>query len=230
MTINDLREEMEIELTWRTDEFRMLKNNIAYIIKDEDKLKYRKSLVVMLYANFEGFCKICLLSYVKYINSLNLKRKDLYSKPELIASSMNNIFKSYDNKDKKCEFFKTKLPEDKNLHSVFRRADLIHGFEKFMEERILLDDEVINTESNLWSHVLSKNLYVLGLNYDVFKQYHLDIDRLVNMRNNIAHGSEKQGINEKVLEKIEKSILKDVMPKIITLLSREANLLKKVCS
>ena len=52
MTINDLREEMEIELTWRTDEFRMLKNNIAYIIKDEDKLKYRKSLVVMLYANF----------------------------------------------------------------------------------------------------------------------------------------------------------------------------------
>ena len=43
MTINDLREEMEIELTWRTDEFRMLKNNIAYIIKDEDKLKYRKS-------------------------------------------------------------------------------------------------------------------------------------------------------------------------------------------
>lgn len=69
MTINDLREEMEIELTWRTDEFRMLKNNIAYIIKDEDKLKYRKSLVVMLYANFEGFSKICLLSYVKYINS-----------------------------------------------------------------------------------------------------------------------------------------------------------------
>jgi len=69
MTIDDLREEMEAELTWRSDEFRMLKNNISYITKDEDKLKYRKSLIVMLYANFEGFCKICLLSYVKYINS-----------------------------------------------------------------------------------------------------------------------------------------------------------------
>ncbi len=228
MTIDDLREEMEVELTWRSDEFRMLKNNISYITKDEDKLKYRKSLIVMLYANFEGFCKICLLSYVQYINSLNLKRKDIFTKPELIASSMHDVFKLYDDKDRKCKLFKTKLPNDKNLHSVFRRADLINGFKDFMEEEILLDDEVINTESNLWSHVLSKNLYVLGLNYDIFKQYHRDIDNLVNMRNSIAHGSERGGITEKTLDKIEKSILRDVMPKIISLLAREANILKSI--
>jgi len=226
MTIDNLREEIENELTWRSNEFRMLKNNISNIIKEEDKLKYRKSLVVMLYANFEGFCKISLLVYVKYLNSLNIKRKDIYNKPELIASSMNEIFKLYDDKDRKCQVFKSKLPNDKNLHSVYRRTSLISEFENFMDESINLKEEVINTESNLWSHVLSKNLYILGINHDMFKQYNGDIDRLVNMRNSIAHGSERKGITEKSLEKLEKCILRDVMPKIITLLVREANLLK----
>lgn len=227
MTIDNLREEMEAELTWRSDEFRMLKNNISYIIKEEDKLKYRKSLVVMLYANFEGFCKICLLSYIKFLNHLNIKRKDI-RKPEIIASSMYEIFKLYDDKDRKNKVFKTKLPDDKNLHSIYRRADLIREFDNFMEEKVLLDDEVINTESNLWSHVLSKNLYVVGINPDVFKHHNGDIDRLVNMRNSIAHGSERKGITENSLEKLEKCILREVMPKIITILEREANLLKRI--
>ncbi|MCG3671911.1 MAE_28990/MAE_18760 family HEPN-like nuclease [Aliarcobacter butzleri] len=226
MTINELREEMESELTWRSDELRMLKNNLQFIIKEEDKSKYRKSLVVMLYANFEGFCKICLLSYIKYLNNLSIKRKDISRKPELIASSMYEIFKLYDDKDRKNRVFKTTLPNDTNLHSVFRRADLIREFDNFMEERILLNDEVVNTESNLWAHVLSKNLYILGINPDSFKHYNVDIDRLVNIRNSIAHGTERRGITEKSFEKLEKCIIKTVMPNLITILTREANLFR----
>jgi hypothetical protein len=105
---------------------------------------------------------------------------------------------------------------------------LIREFDNFMEEKVLLDDEVINTESNLWSHVLSKNLYIVGINPDVFKHHNGDIDRLVNMRNSIAHGSERKGITENSLEKLEKCILREVMPKIITILEREANLLKRI--
>lgn len=228
MTINELREEMENELTWRSDEFRMLKNSLQYVLKYEDKLKYRKSLVVMLYANFEGFCKICLLSYIKYLNQLNIKRKNINNKPELIASSMYKIFQLYDEKDRKNKIFKTNLPDDKNLHSVFRRADLIREFNNFMDEEVFLDDEIINTESNLWSYVLSKNLYVIGINHDIFKDYNKDIDKLVNLRNSIAHGSERRGITEQTLEILEKCILKNVMPNIITILTEEANLLKIV--
>lgn len=226
MTIDELREQMESELTWRSDELRMLKNNLQFIIKEEDKSRYRKSLVVMLYANFEGFCKICLLSYIKYLNNLNIKRKDISRKPELIASSMYEIFKLYDDKDRKNRVFKTTLPNDTNLHSVFRRADLIRGFDNFMEERILLNDEVVNTESNLWAHVLSKNLYILGIHPDSFKHHNIDIDRLVNIRNSIAHGTERRGITEKSFEKLEKCIIRTVMPNLITILIKEANLFR----
>jgi len=75
MTIEKLREEMEYELTWRTDELRMLKNNLSLILKDEDKDKYRKSLIVMLYAHFEGFSKTCFNSYKTNLSKAVLNYK-----------------------------------------------------------------------------------------------------------------------------------------------------------
>lgn len=225
MTIDELREEMESELTWRSGELRMLKNNLQFIIKEEDKSKYRKSLVVMLYANFEGFCKICLLSYVKYLNNLCIKRKNA-NKPELIASSMHKTFKLYDDKDRKNKIFKTILPDDSKLHTFCRRVDLIKEFDNFMEENILLEDEVINTESNLRSEILSKNLYAIGINPNIFENHNKNINKLVNLRNSIAHGAEKTGITSKEFEEFEKSILGGVMKDMIQILMKEAKLLK----
>lgn len=222
MTINELREEMESELTWRTDELRMLKNNLEYISKIIDKEKYRKSLLVMLYSHFEGFSKICFLIYIKFINSKNLKRINLKDKPELIASCMNDIFKYYDDKDRKNKFFNRTLPDDKAVHSVYRRVDLINGFKTYLDDIVIIDDNVINTESNLKSFVLSKNFYMVGIDYAIFKEYNVDIDKLVNLRNSIAHGSEKTGIKEEVYNKLEKVILNKVMNKLIIIFEKQA--------
>ena len=57
MTTEELREQMEEELTWRSDELRIYKNALSYI--NTNKGIYRKSMVVMLYAHFEGFVKMC---------------------------------------------------------------------------------------------------------------------------------------------------------------------------
>ena len=54
MTIEQLREELELSLTWRSDELRMLKNNLSIMRHDEDKSKYRKTLIVMLYSHSHG--------------------------------------------------------------------------------------------------------------------------------------------------------------------------------
>ena len=57
MNIIEVRAEFEEELTWRVDEIRLLHNQLGYIRKEADKMRYRKALVVMLYSHFEGFCK-----------------------------------------------------------------------------------------------------------------------------------------------------------------------------
>ena len=201
----------------------MFKNNISSLTIKKDI--YRKSLVVMLYAHYEGFTKMCFSIYIKFVNSLNLKRINIRHKPELIASSMNKVFKKYDDKDRKNELFKRSSQDDKSIHSIYRRADLINGFNEYLEEIIEIDDDVINTESNLWSHVLEKNFYKLGIKHDIFKASYKDIDKLVNLRNSIAHGSEKRGINEKFYDHLEKTIIKNTMERLILIFSREAKIL-----
>jgi len=228
MTIVELREEMETELTWRSDELRMLKNNLANIPKDNDKEKYRKSLIVMLYSHFEGYTKMCFLIYIKFINSKKLKRSTLKMKPELIASCMNDVFKYYDDKDRKNKFFKRSLPDDKKIHALYRRVDLVNEFQTYLDEVLAINDDVINTESNLKSFVLAKNFYSIGIEHEIFKYYDKDIDKLVNLRNSIAHGSEKNGIKEEEYNKLEKIILKDIMNKLISVFEEEAKNIESV--
>ena len=217
MQLEEIRAEMEEELTWRQREIVFLKNVMVGITKEEDKERYRKSLIVMLYAHFEGFCKTCLLIYVKAINDLNLTRKE--ANDSLVASSMEGIFNGYDNLDKKCKIFKRELPNDTGLHKFYRRTDLVVQFNEFLEQKLVIDDNVINTESNLWYHVLKKNLFKLGIDYTVFDQYQSSINTLVNKRNSIAHGSEKFGIAESEYKKIQDDII-ETMNNIIKILMK----------
>lgn len=217
MQLEEIRAEMEEELTWRQREIVFLKNVMMRISKEEDRERYRKSLVVMLYAHFEGFCKTCLLIYIKVINDLNLTRKE--ANDYLVTLSMEGIFNGYDNLDRKCKTFKRELPDDTNFHRFYRRADLVLQFNEFLDEKLVIADSVINTESNLWYHVLKKNLFKLGIDYTVFDKYQSSINILVNKRNSIAHGSEKFGISENDCEKIQEDIV-EVMNNIIKILMK----------
>lgn len=219
MTKEDLRSAMETELAWRQEELAFLKNQLSNIHEEVQQDKYRKSLVLMLYSHFEGFVKICLLSYIQYVNSLHLKRESFNER--LIASSMNREFNAYDNNDEKCNIFKKKLPEDKRLHRFYRRVNLLEELDEFKQSDLLISDETIDTESNLWYIVLQKNLYKVGLPIDLFDDLSRDIDALVNRRNSIAHGTERAGVKEseylkweiktyKVMEEIIKCIYYNV--------------------
>ena len=66
--------------------------------------------------------------------------------------------------------------------------------EDFKEQELIIDDQIIDTESNLWYIVLQKNLYKVGLPINLFDDYQSDIDALVNRRNSIAHGNFKAGV------------------------------------
>ena len=204
---------MELDFLWRKEEIFFLKNQLNSICKDDDKNRYRKSLVLILYSHLEGFIKICLLTYIQHLNSLQIKRKEVNK--NLAASSLEREFKAYDSNDAKCKIFKQKLPDDTKLHKLYRRVHLLENLSDFEDEILFIEDEAINTESNLWYVVLQKNLYKSGLPVDLFDEFKRDIDRLVETRNALAHGSLKSGIEEQEYNNWECNILK-AMEDIIT--------------
>ena len=72
MTEDELRTQLELELAWRQEELAFLQNQINYVC-DEKRDQYRKSLILMLYAHFEGFVKIALQTYLQFLNELDIK-------------------------------------------------------------------------------------------------------------------------------------------------------------
>ncbi len=61
MSLSQLWTEIENEQSWRFDEIRFFQNRLAEIKSEEDREKYRKALVLILYSHFEGFCKFAFL-------------------------------------------------------------------------------------------------------------------------------------------------------------------------
>ncbi|MEY8516828.1 MAE_28990/MAE_18760 family HEPN-like nuclease [Lachnospiraceae bacterium 29-84] len=191
MTADELRAALESELAWRQEELAFFKNQLNEIA-EENKNKYRKSLVLILYSHLEGYIKICLQTYIQYINSQGLNRKDVNT--GLMVASMHKEFLAYENLDRKCEVFRKQLPDDTRLHRLYRRVDFMEKAEDFKEQELNIDDQIIDTESNLWYIVLQKNLYKVGLPINLFDDCQRDIDALVNRRNSIAHGNFRSGV------------------------------------
>lgn len=219
MTADELREALEIELAWRKEELAFFKNQLNEIA-EENKNRYRKSLVLILYSHLEGYIKICLQTYVQYINSQRLNRKDVNT--GLMVASMHNEFIAYENLDRKCEIFRKKLPDDARLHRLYRRVDFMESVEYFKGQELIIEDQIIDTESNLWYIVLQKNLYKIGLPIDLFDDCQSDIDALVNRRNSIAHGNFRSGVSAEEFSNWETKV-SDILSEATRLIYDYAN-------
>ena len=66
MKVEDFRAQLEEELTWRTEEILFFQNQCSTIEQEELRDKFRRALVLLLYSNFEGFCKFGFSLYVAY--------------------------------------------------------------------------------------------------------------------------------------------------------------------
>lgn len=210
-----MRAILEEELKWRQEELAFLKNQLASINVELDKDKYRKSMVLMLYSHFEGFIKISFQTYIQFINDQKVACKDVNK--TIAVSSLNDEFHAYEDLDRKCKYFKKKLPNDTALHRYYRRVDFLESIDGFMTNTVSIDDSTINTESNLWSIVMKKNLFKIGLPIDTFDQHSSDIDALVNRRNAIAHGNSKNGVSEAEYSNWENKIYRIMSDVNITL-------------
>ena len=73
MSILELRGELEAEMAWRHDEIRFFQNQGADLDDEHQQEQYRRALILLLYAHFEGFCKFALTLYVNAVNQQGIK-------------------------------------------------------------------------------------------------------------------------------------------------------------
>ena len=225
MDLARIRGELEEELTWRKNEMRLLHNQLAFINKDEEKKRYRKSLVVMLYSHYEGFCKTAFLIYINAINKERFKCSEMND--YIVTATFADIFAALEIPNAKCKIFKPKLPDDAKLHKFCRQVNFISKLNNLLNNEANIPEDVIDTESNLKREVMRKILFRLGFSYQAFEKHEDQIKNLLEARNYIAHGGSRSGIEEDIYQKFERStyeIMSELMNLLMQALIRKAYL------
>jgi len=210
----DIAIQLEQDLAWRKDEIRVLENSLQALDESDAYDFSRRALILMLYAHFEGFCKHAFQTYVDSINSMNLVCREVDH--TLAASSLSHAFDDMLNNENKSGYFKNSLPDDRKLHRFARNTEFLQRIDEFNEVPVNIPDKIIDLESNLKPTIIRKILFCLGFRYDLFSSMEGTINRLLNYRNNIAHGRMKNGI--KYSDYCE---LKDSVYSMLTIISEQ---------
>lgn len=149
---------------WRDGEFAKYKINPA---KVEDEL-WCRMCIPMIYAHWEGFVVDALKILLKHLNSLQLRHDTV--KTNLVVISLEDSYKTLSGKQ-----------------SFIQRIEFTKRFCGVLQEKIKFNTK-INTKSNLKSDVLKEICEMFCFDFSKFSAFTSDIDRLVSVRNSIAHG------------------------------------------
>lgn len=91
--------------------------------------------------------------------------------------------------------------------------------ESILDQPVKLSADIIDTESNLKTHIIGKILFRLGFPYDSFDSYNEDISNMVTWRQAYAHGEKKDGIREDRYCRFEESVFR-LMSELTDLLDK----------
>jgi len=192
MNIPQVWAEIEEDFTWRQDELRFFQNLLGNIDSEVEQERFRRALVLLLYAHFEGFCKFALTLYVDCVNKSGITCAEATF--AIAAASLSDLFKALRNPEMKIPEFRHALPNDASLHRFGREREFVERTTEFAGRPVNLADDIVDTESNLKPLVLRKNLYRLGFPPDQFAQYEGKIHHLLEYRNKISHGEMQAGL------------------------------------
>lgn len=193
MTDNTIKEIMA-EREWRDNEFANIK--IIYnTINESYSCQFLKMCVPIIYAHWEGFLVSSLTILIKHLNDLNLKSEQININILTLKLDekldLSNARKSF---GKKCEFSKLLV--------------------KQINKELKLTRKCVNTKSNLKYDVLECICEQFGFNESEFEKYKLDINKIVDIRNSIAHGENAYNPDFKNIEEwIE--VIKNLMEILI---------------
>lgn len=183
---DDVYQEIEADRALRESEIRLIENIVSRAENNDERSMLLRSLVLLTYAHFEGFCKFSLASYTSAINALKLPCRE--AAVALVAASLGRVFAALRDINSKHPELGSALPNDRELHLLARERAFIERYEAIVTERVEVPDSVVDTRSNLNSVVLKRNMYQLGLEYPAVDKHSGTINRLLGIRNAIAHG------------------------------------------
>ncbi|MCJ7603233.1 MAG: MAE_28990/MAE_18760 family HEPN-like nuclease [Desulfobulbaceae bacterium] len=205
--------EIEDDLKWRENELLFLKK-IAFDTR-EDEIKNvtaLRSLWVMLYAHYEGFCMFVWDIYLDHIEHSHVQNKNLSSSIMMISLSkdLTKLRKNITNK-LLCNFCDVEYP-------------------KYLEQYASFPDEnKLSTKSNLYPNVMDDNNDKLSISLPSLGKGNnrTNIKALVSRRNDIAHGKKMyiRNLEEyKIYEESAFDIMIDLACEIIEAIEKKVHL------
>ncbi len=206
MIVNEVWAQLETDLEWRQAELRALSNIQATARRQAERDYLRRAMLVMLYAHAEGFCKVAFLVYVNAINKAGTTCSDA---PEvLVAAAFADIFHALAHGDPKQKVFSDAPHPDPKLAVLAREREFISKLPRFLGRPLQVPDTAVNTEDNLSSRVIRRNLYRLGFSEDLLKEYHSEFDELLKRRCSIAHGADPGPVKEGDYTRLQAAIFR----------------------
>lgn len=181
----DIHADLEADRGAREAEMAIFER-LALSAEEGEKGSLRRSLILLIYAHLEGFCKFSLFAYVQWLNSSRLKCSDV-SYP-LVAATLSKVFASLRDPNSKHNLFRHVSPDDPSLHLVAREQVFIEKLGDVVAAEIAIPDKVIDTKSNVTPEILMKMLFLLGMRYQQVQEYSGGLNKLLGIRNSIAHG------------------------------------------
>jgi hypothetical protein len=170
-TIEELYDHLSSDISWRKKELSLLKGMITSSTSRSMEDALLRSGIALLYAHWEGFVKLSASTYLEYIRRRRLPYEQLSN--NFIAIRLSRII--------------NRLPPRKKVSECM---DIVEFFQNRLGERFsVVDNNCINTESNLSSKVFREIISTLNFDYSPYATKEVIIDeKLVANRNKIAHG------------------------------------------
>lgn len=199
--------EIEQEYTTKRDEFSVIENSIILNIdqqREQVKRLLRNTIVVMLYAMFEGYCKRTFEIYIDYLNRTNVKVKEI--KGVLAASTLSHEFSLLEDTNHKPERINIDFSVNSKLKRYARRVEFTEEYITLMDKTIELSEEIADTESNLKADVLKRIMYMLGLDITMVDEEKHNLNYILGIRNSAAHGDFERSISDEQYDLYKGSI------------------------
>jgi hypothetical protein len=204
MNIVDIRSQWEIDLSWRTEEIRFLRNQLGLMRGRDERERFYRTLLVMLYAHLEGFTKSAIRLYIRAICDEQIATSAVNI--QLRGTRMDPVLAGIDQPEP--AFFLEQPPIRHHLVRAFRIRELLDRWNELMSAPFDANpDDVANTESNLKCRVLRRILFRAGLQMNRFKDFEEDLESLVSRRHPIAHGETDSIVKESDYVRLETNAL-----------------------
>jgi len=204
MTTEEFATELYRAYDQHFDEVRRLKNFLAKERNQDLQDEYRKTLIMALYAHFEGFCVFVLQHYLLAVNQVGIDCRR--AAPAIVAGAWEPVFNAMEHGDEKCRVFASSLPNDAGLHRHWRRRHFVDEIDAMLARPVSIPEDAIDAESNLKPAVLQRNLFILGLDHRFVEPHAGAIHNLLGRRNRIAHGDDRRGVPAIEYEGYESSV------------------------